>query len=126
MKFWYSGAGAVGLLVLAAWTAFVFERRLTLIWQPALVSLLLLWPFARWIRIRTTLTVLAADRLRSETGVLSKSTRNLMLSRIQDVGVQQSLGQRVLNVGDVWIETAGVFLIVRGPIVQGSLLQGSA
>jgi uncharacterized membrane protein YdbT with pleckstrin-like domain len=95
------------LIVLAAWTLFVFEKYLLHIWEPAVVSMLLLWPLSRWVRIRMNLTVLTGDRLRSETGVLSKSTRNLMLSRIQDIGVDQSLSQRIFNVGNIWIETAG-------------------
>lgn len=107
VKFVYAGATVIGVIVLAAWTAFVFESVLTRIWEPAALSLLLLWPFSRWVRNRMNLTVLASDRLRSETGILSKSTRNLMLSRIQDVGVDQSLSQRIFNVGNIWIETAG-------------------
>jgi len=95
------------VIVLASWTAFVFETWLMRIWEPAVISLLLLWPFSRWVRNRMNLTVLTSDRLRSETGVLAKSTRNLMLSRIQDVGVEQSISQRIFNVGNIWIETAG-------------------
>jgi uncharacterized membrane protein YdbT with pleckstrin-like domain len=107
LKFVYAAAIAIAVIVLAAWTAFVFEVFLTRIWEPALVSLLLLWPFSHWVRIRTNLTVLTSDRLRSESGILAKSSRNLMLSRIQDVGVDQSLSQRLFNVGNIWIETAG-------------------
>jgi uncharacterized membrane protein YdbT with pleckstrin-like domain len=107
LKFVYAGAIVIAVLVLAAWTAFVFELYPGRIWQPAVVSLLLLWPFSHWVRVRTNLTVLASDRLRSETGILARSTRNLMLSRIQDVGVDQSLSQRIFNVGNIWIETAG-------------------
>ena len=75
--------------------------------MPAAASALLLWPLAKWIPIRFTVTTLTSDRLRSETGILSKSTRNLMLARVQDVGVNQSLFQRITGVGDIWIETAG-------------------
>jgi uncharacterized membrane protein YdbT with pleckstrin-like domain len=107
VKFVCAGAIAVGVIVLATWTAFVFEQLPGDIRLPAAVTLLLLWPFWHWARTRTNLTVLTADRLRSETGLLAKSTRNLMLSRIQDVGVEQSLSQRIFNTGSIWIETAG-------------------
>jgi uncharacterized membrane protein YdbT with pleckstrin-like domain len=47
------------------------------------------------------------DKLRYETGMLSKSTRTIQLSKVQDVTVRQSVGQRVAGVGDLTIETAG-------------------
>ena len=76
-------------------------------WAPVAATLLLLWPLAKWLPIRMNVTTLTPDRLRAESGVLSKSTRTLMLGRVQDVGVSQSLGQRIVGVGDIWIETAG-------------------
>jgi len=39
--------------------------------------------------------------------LLSKTTRNIQLSKIQDVRVDQSFGQRILSVGDISIETSG-------------------
>lgn len=105
-KFVRAAAILIGVLVLAAWGALVFEE-LPSIWIPVAVTLLLLSPLYHWLRIQTNLTVLTTDRLRSESGVLSRSTRNLMLSRIQDVGVFQSFWNRIFDVGDIWIETAG-------------------
>ena len=52
------------------------------------------------------LTILE-DRLRYEAGVLSKSTRTMELTKIQDVRVDQTLGQRMLDIGDLSLETAG-------------------
>jgi hypothetical protein len=40
-------------------------------------------------------------------GWLSKTTRTLQLSKIQDVRIDQSLGQRLLGVGDMAIEISG-------------------
>jgi uncharacterized membrane protein YdbT with pleckstrin-like domain len=40
-------------------------------------------------------------------GLLSKTTRNIQLSKVQDVRVDQSLGQRMLGVGNISIETSG-------------------
>ena len=37
----------------------------------------------------------------------SKTTRNIQISKIQDVRVDQSVSQRIFNVGDLSIETAG-------------------
>lgn len=106
VKFVRAGAVCIGVLSLAAWTALVFEA-LPSLWIPVTVTALLFWPLYRWARIQTNLTVLTADRLRSESGILARSTRNLMLSRVQDVGVFQSLWNRMVDVGDIWIETAG-------------------
>ena len=38
---------------------------------------------------------------------MSKSTRLIQLPKVQDVRVLQSMGQRMLSVGDISIETAG-------------------
>ena len=69
--------------------------------------LLLLWPATRAVKRRFTKTVISGDRLRYETGITSKSTRNIQLSKVQDVRVDQRLMQRVFNIGDLAIETAG-------------------
>ncbi len=76
-------------------------------WLILVPPLLLLWPASHAIRRRFTRTVIAGDRLRYETGLTSKSTRTIQLSKIQDVRVDQKLLQRVLNIGDLSIETAG-------------------
>ncbi len=74
---------------------------------PALFALLLLWPASRHWRQRFTKMTMVGDKLRYETGVLSKATRTIQLSKVQDVTVRQSLGQRMGGIGDLSIETAG-------------------
>jgi uncharacterized membrane protein YdbT with pleckstrin-like domain len=76
-------------------------------WLMALPPLILLWPAAKALRLRFTKAVISGDRLRYETGMAAKSTRTIQLSKIQDVRVDQRLGQRILNVGDLSFETAG-------------------
>jgi uncharacterized membrane protein YdbT with pleckstrin-like domain len=69
--------------------------------------LLLVWPVAKHVgRLATKLTI-QGDKLRYDVGLLSKTTRTIQLSKVQDVTVRQSLGQRMVGVGDVSIETAG-------------------
>ncbi len=46
-------------------------------------------------------------RIRYESGMLSKSTRTMDLSKLQDVRVDQSVSQRLLGIGDLSIESAG-------------------
>ena len=69
--------------------------------------LILLWPAARYVRRQFSKLVITADRLRYEAGMLSKATRNLQLSKVQDIRVSQHLFQRMLNIGNISIETAG-------------------
>ena len=76
-------------------------------WLPVAALLVLLIPLRRHIRRQTVRVTLTGDKLRYESGLLSKTTRNIQLSKVQDVRVDQSLGQRMLGVGDISIETSG-------------------
>lgn len=76
-------------------------------WVMILPALVLLWPAMRWVRWQATRTVVSGDRLRYETGLAAKSTRTIQLSKIQDVRAEQRLTQRIFNVGNLSIETAG-------------------
>jgi putative membrane protein len=69
--------------------------------------LIMLWPASRWLGRRYTKAVVSGDRLRYEVGMASRSTRNIQLSKIQDVRVDQSLMHRLFGVGNLSIETAG-------------------
>lgn len=75
----------------------------------ALVAPLLLAAFVaiRHIQRRMTKIVVTADRLRYESGLFSKTTENIELSKVQDVRVVQSLTQRIFNLGNISLETAG-------------------
>jgi uncharacterized membrane protein YdbT with pleckstrin-like domain len=108
-KFVKAGAIALAALVAGAEIAYFVWMRDTkdLGWAPAVLPLILLWPAVRWFRRRFTKATISGDRLRYETGITSKSTRTIQLSKIQDVRVDQSLMQRLLSVGDISIETAG-------------------
>ena len=105
MKFIKIGYGAALLAIVVV--AFVVLR-----WDwPRLIAwlsvLLLLWPLKRHIRNRVTRITLADDHLRFDSGFLSKTTRTILISRIQDLTVHQRVGQRLFGVGDLSIETAG-------------------
>ena len=62
--------------------------------------------FKHLVRLATKLTI-TEDRVRYETGILGKSTRVMELSKVQDVRMDQRLGQRIIGVGNVSLETAG-------------------
>src|SRR6266852_2562310 len=74
---------------------------------PAAFAILLIWPAVRHWEQRFTKMTMVGDKLRYETGMLSKATRTIQLSKVQDVTVRQSLPQRIAGVGDLTIETAG-------------------
>jgi uncharacterized membrane protein YdbT with pleckstrin-like domain len=93
---------ALELLCLFSWNARI-GTALIMIGPP----LLFLWPLKHWVRRRLTKTTITGDRLRYETGVAAKTTRNIQVSKIQDVRVDQSVHQRIFNVGNLSIETAG-------------------
>lgn len=76
-------------------------------WLPWLWLILLIWPVKRHIQRQCITLTISGDKLRYETGIASRSTRIIQLPKVQDVRVVQSLGQRLLGVGDISIETAG-------------------
>lgn len=74
---------------------------------PIASLVVLLWPIKRHLRRQTISLTIAGDKLRYETGLASKSIRIIQLPKVQDVRVIQSVWQRMFDVGDISIETAG-------------------
>ncbi len=73
----------------------------------ALPALLFLYPIFGSIKRRTTKMTIGEDKLRYETGLLSRATRTIQLSKVQDVRVDQTLLQRLTGTGTLSFETAG-------------------
>jgi uncharacterized membrane protein YdbT with pleckstrin-like domain len=76
-------------------------------WLPLVALLALIVPLRRHLRRQAIKVTITGDKLRYEAGLLSKTTRNIQLSKVQDVRVDQSLFQRMWGVGDISIETSG-------------------
>lgn len=76
-------------------------------WFPFVPLVILLWPASRWMRRGFTKATVSGDRLRYEVGATSKSTRNIQLSKVQDIRVDQGVFQRMFNIGNISIETSG-------------------
>jgi membrane protein YdbS with pleckstrin-like domain len=70
-------------------------------------GVLLLMTVIRHIRRRTTLLTIEGERIHYEAGLFSKTTRIVELAKVQDVRVDQTLSQRMVNVGNLSLETAG-------------------
>lgn len=79
----------------------------TTAWVLLLPALLLLWPLKCHVQRRFTRMTLSGDKLRYETGILSRSKRNIQLTKVQDVRVDQTVLQRMLRTGNLSVETAG-------------------
>jgi len=108
-KFLKAGAILAGLVFLGleVWCLVMLNELAGSSLIMLLPLLILLWPAERAIAWRSTKVVIAGDRLRYETGILSKSTRTIQLTKVQDVRVDQSAPQRIFNIGNISIETAG-------------------
>jgi uncharacterized membrane protein YdbT with pleckstrin-like domain len=69
--------------------------------------LCLLWTAKRHIRLQLTRLTLDGQGLKFQDGFISKSTRMVNLSKIQDVRVVQGITDRLLGIGTITLETAG-------------------
>ena len=74
---------------------------------PFIAPIVFVPPFFRLLARQFTTVTLSGDRLRYQTGALAKTTRTIQISKLQDVRVDQRPMQRMFNVGDISIETAG-------------------
>jgi membrane protein YdbS with pleckstrin-like domain len=71
------------------------------------------WSLVPWVRWSSTTVVVTDRRVRWRSGVLRRRTREVPLSRVVDVGLDRTPGQRLLGSGTLVLETAGE----RGPLV---------
>src|SRR5438105_3863082 len=106
MKFIKAGYAVVIVLIVAGFVLW-YMMRPDLVWVASILLLLLFWPLSHHIRRQATKVTISGDKLRYELGLLSKTTRTIQLSKIQDVRVDQSLRQRIFGIGSISIETAG-------------------
>lgn len=66
----------------------------------------LCWIASRHIGLRLTRMVVNDDRVRYESGLLSKQMHAIDVAKVHDVRVEQSVKQRVLGLGNLSVETA--------------------
>ena len=95
-----AGIAAIGLVFLLA-----------LIPVPAYISIplalaLLLIPAFYHLRRNMVRYTLTDAKVEIDTGLIARTTRNVPLSKIQDVTVSASIPQRILGFGDVLIDNA--------------------
>jgi membrane protein YdbS with pleckstrin-like domain len=115
LKFIKAGYGlaALGAIVLVA----ILALTPIPIWISVIIGLLLfLMPAYYHLQQRMVSYSLTDQCIEVDTGVISRTTRNIPLTRIQDVTVTSGALQRLLNFGDVVVDNAsedGGKLIIR-------------
>jgi uncharacterized membrane protein YdbT with pleckstrin-like domain len=95
---------AIGVIV---YTYVTGNRENTILELSVIPLILALFVAVRHIQRRVAKITVLSDRLRYESGLFSKTTRTIELAKVQDVRVDQTLGQRMMNVGNISLETAG-------------------
>ena len=98
------GATSFGAALVPAGQRQVMWRLAVVAVALLLALLLVAGPLLRW---RTTHYVITTHRLLHRTGILSRTGRDIGLSRITDVSYRQTLWERVINSGTLTVETAG-------------------
>ena len=98
--------------------------RTPLRWAIVVAALLVLlrWAVWRFLVWTTTRYVLTNRRVVIRTGVVSRSGRDIPLSRVNDVSFQHGIIDRVLRCGTLTIESApgrGATFIARVPLPDG-------
>ena len=87
----------------------------------AVVTLVgLAWGLVHYVELMTSEFAVTSSRLILKVGLVSRYTTELLLSKVESIGVQQGLAGRVLNYGDLTVTGTGgareVFHRVRDPI----------
>jgi len=87
----------------------------------AVVALVgLLWGLVHYVELMTSEFAVTTSRLIFKVGLISRYTTELLLSKVESIGVQQGLMGRLLNHGDLTVTGTGgareVFRRVRDPI----------
>ena len=73
----------------------------------AVVAIAILWLIVVWIRWQSITYTLTDQRIKLESGVLSRSEKIIPIDRIQDCTTRQSLLGRMLGYGRVEVDAAG-------------------
>jgi len=114
-----------GLVVLAGVVLMVLLRqvpdpRWLWIFGAAVALIGLVWAFVHYVEVMTSEFAVTTSRLIFKVGLISRYTTELLLSKVESIGVQQGLMGRLLNYGDLTVTGTGgareVFRRVRDPI----------
>ena len=80
----------------------------------------LLWVLVRYIEMRTSEFAVTSIRLILKVGLVARYTTELLIARVESIGVAQSLAGRLLDFGDLTVTGTGgareIFRRVKDPI----------
>jgi len=99
-------------------------------WATALAALLylgvaaavagLLWTLIHYVEMRTSEFAVTTIRLILKVGLVARYTTELLIARVESIGVAQSLAGRLLDFGDLTVTGTGgareIFRRVKDPI----------
>lgn len=100
-------------------------------WLMAIPLVLFLFPLRAHFSRRLITLKLESHHLTLESGLFSRTRRTLDMAKIQDVTVRQSVGQRIMGVGDVMLEdsgkggTLGIYNIDNPRLIADEIIAGS-
>ena len=97
-------AGVVIVAVVAAICALVSGTVLAIVAGAVLLALVILVGLLKRMATRYVITT---ERLHIRRGILSKATQETRIQRVQNVNTNQSLFERLMQVGTVDFDTAG-------------------
>jgi len=105
IKIGYAAAVIGAILLTIGLNLIDFVKIPWFVWLPLALALLLIPAYYHLKRnmIRYTLT---DSKIEIDHGLIARTTRNIPLSKIQDVTVSASMLQRILGFGDVVVDNA--------------------
>ena len=80
----------------------------SVLWVGVTVAAFFFVPLVQHLRRNQTSYTLRLDKIEIEQGLFSRTTQNLALRHINNVTVYQSLIERLIGIGDVLIDSAGM------------------
>jgi uncharacterized membrane protein YdbT with pleckstrin-like domain len=108
LKFVYVGyaLAVIGAFLLVALVSLFFATTFSIVTSVILGMALLLVPLYYHIRKKLVRYTLTDTTIEIDRGLISRTTQNIPLRRIQDVTVSSTMAQRMLGFGDVIIDNA--------------------
>jgi uncharacterized membrane protein YdbT with pleckstrin-like domain len=99
----------LALIPVAIWIAIDAAGQDVPSWPFALATLVILVVsfVVGWVRRATTRYLLTDRTIEIRTGLISRDHRRTHVDRVQNLGIKQSVVQRLLGIGDVEWDTAG-------------------
>src|SRR5688572_17170599 len=108
LKFVYAGytSAVIGAFLLVGLVSIFLATTFSIAASVILGMALLLVPLLFHVRKKLVRYTLTDNTIEIDRGLISRTTQNIPLRRIQDVTVSATAGQRILGLGDVIIDNA--------------------